>query len=77
MEKILSKLKNLDLTKAYPFGSVPVQILIEHSGLFAPLVQLFLNESKDTHKFPKELKKGDITSLLKMVMPLLNRITGL
>ena len=40
-------------------------MLTEHSDLFAPLVQLFINESIDTSNFPKELKKGDITSLFK------------
>ena len=42
-----------------------MKILTEHSDLFAPLVQLFINETIDTSKFPKELKKGDITSLFK------------
>ena len=65
LEEILSQLKNLDPSKASPFGSIPVKILTEHSDLFAPLVQLFINESIDTSKFPKELKKGDITSLFK------------
>ena len=59
----MRKLKNLDPSKASPFGSIPVKILTEHSGLFAPLVQLLINESIDASKFPKELKKGDITSL--------------
>ena len=40
-------------------------MLTEHSDLFAPLVLLFINESIDTGNFPKELKKGDITSLFK------------
>ena len=61
----MSQFKNLDPTKASPFGSIPVKILTEHSDLFAPLVHLFINESKDTRNFPKELKKGDITSLFK------------
>ena len=60
LEEILSQLNNLDPTKASPFGSIP-----EHSDSFAPLVQLFINESIDTSTFPKELKKGDITSLFK------------
>ena len=44
----MSKLKNLDPTKASPFSSMPVKILTEHSDLFAPLVHFFINESIDT-----------------------------
>ena len=77
LEEILSQLKNLDPSKASPFGSIPVKILTEHSDLFAPLVQLFINESIDTSKFPKELKKGDITSLFKNDDAFAKRITGL
>ena len=62
---MLYQLKDLDSTKASPFGNIPVKILTEHSDLFAPLLLLFINESIDTGKFPKELKKGDITSLFK------------
>ena len=65
LEEISSQFKNLDPTKASPFGSIPVKMLTEHSDLFAPLVQLFINESIDTSNFPKELRKGDITSLFK------------
>ena len=78
-KEILSKLKNLDPTKASPFGSIPMKIFIEHSDLFAPLVplvQFFINESIDTGKFPKESKKGDITSIFKNGTSLLKRITG-
>ena len=64
-EEISSQVKNLDPTKASPFGAMPVKMLTEHSDLFASLVQLFINESIDTSTFPKELKKGDITSLFK------------
>ena len=70
LEQISSQFKNLDPTKASPFGSIPVKMLTEHSDLFAPLIQLFINESIDTSNFPKELKKGDITPSLTMVMPL-------
>ena len=42
-----------------------MKILTEHSDLFAPLVHFFINESIDTNKAPKELKKGEIQSLLK------------
>ena len=61
----MSKLKNLDPTKASLHGKIPVKISSEHSDLFAPSVQLFINESIDTSKFPKELKKGDIILLFK------------
>ena len=61
----LYQLKDLDSIKAFPFGNIPVKMLTEHSDLFAPLLQLFINESIDTGKFPKELKNGDITSLFK------------
>ena len=40
----------LDPSKASPFGSILVEILTEHSDLFAPLVQLFIHESVDTSK---------------------------
>ena len=65
IEKILSKLKNLDSTKASPFGSIPLKIFTEHSDLFAPLVQFFINKSMAKGEFPKELKKDDTTSLLR------------
>ena len=65
MEGILSKLKYLDPTKASSFGSIPVKIFAEHSDFFAPLEQFFINESIDRGKFPKLLKKGEITSLFR------------
>ena len=58
-------IKDLDQTKASPFDNIPVKILTEHSDLFAPSLQLFINESINAGKFPKELKKGNITSLFK------------
>ena len=77
LQEILSQLKSLDPTKVSPFGSTTVKILTEHSDLFAPLVQLFINDSIDTSKFPKELKKGDIRSLFKNGDAFAKRITGL
>ena len=65
LEVISSQFKDLDPTKASTFGSIPVKMLTEYSDLFAPLVQLFINESIDASNFPKELKKGDIISLFK------------
>ena len=76
IKDIFSKLKSLDPTKDSLFGSIPEKTFTKHSDLFAPLVQFFIYESIDRGKFPKELKKGEITSLFKMVMPLLKRITG-
>ena len=67
LEEISSQLKNLDPTKASPFGSIPVKIFTEHSDLFAPLAQLLINESVDTSTFPKESKKGETTSLFKNI----------
>ena len=49
----MSKLKNLDPTKASPFGSIPVEIFTEHSDLFAPLVQFLINESIDRGEFQR------------------------
>ena len=77
LEDILSQLKNLDPIKASPFGSIPVKILTEHYDLFALLVQLFMNENKDTSKCPIELKKGDITSLFKNCDAFAKKITVL
>ena len=51
IKEVLSTLKNLDPIKASPFGSITVTVLTEHSDLFAPLVQLFINESIHTSKF--------------------------
>ena len=48
LEQISSQLKNLNPTKASPIGSIPVKMLTEHSDSFAPLVQLFINESIET-----------------------------
>ena len=42
-----------------------MKIPTEHTDLFASLVQLFINESIDTSKFPTNLKKEDIPSLFK------------
>ena len=74
---ILYQLKDVYPTKASPFGNMPVKILTENSPLFAPLLQLFTNESTDTGKFPKELKKRDITSLFKNGDAFAKRITCL
>ena len=65
MKDILHQLKDLDLTKASPFGNIPVKILTEHFDLYAPSLQLFVDDCIDTDKFPKKLKKGDIKSLFK------------
>ena len=42
-----------------------MKILTDHSDLFAAMLHFFINQSVNTSNFPNELKKGDITSLLK------------
>ena len=65
LEEIETQFRDLDPTKSSTFGSIPVKILSEHSGLFTPMLHFFINESVNTSNFPNELKKEDITSLFK------------
>ena len=61
----LCEIKDLDTTKASPFGSIPLRILTEHFDLFDSMVQHFVNETIGYNRFQDELKKGDITLLFK------------
>ena len=64
---VFSQVQKLNLEKASPLNSIPAKILKQNADIFAVLIQKTFNSNISGCYFPKELKDGEVSSLIKSV----------
>ena len=65
IEDVAIQIKKLNSNKVSPVTSIPVRILRENYDVFCTLIQNLYNYGLSKCIFPKELKAGDISQLVK------------
>ena len=63
--RVSAKLRELKINKAAPIGSIPGKILKENLDIFTGILQELFNARIVDGAFPFELKRGEVTSVLK------------
>ena len=65
INEVLSQVQKLNSKKASSLNSIPAKILKQNADIFAVLIQKIFNSYISGCYFPKELKDGEVSSLIK------------